>query len=280
MQRVVLVIQYDGSSFHGWQSQPNVVNVQDVLENAITQFTQLKTKITVAGRTDAGVHALGQIVHFDTSLTNRTDYSWVRGINAFLPFSIRVQSACLIEQTFHARFSALARTYDYILYISPIRPALLGSRVGWMHASLSVQDMQNAAKCLLGEHDFSAFRAAACQAKTPKKTMYEINIKASGPFIRFRFTANAFLHHMVRNLMGSLIMVGRGRKTSSWMEMLLQQGEREAAAPTFMPDGLYLTAVHYPAQFPLLNNLIEKLSNEAEYCLPGQIQMPSSNLER
>lgn len=248
MTRIALGVQYDGSSFCGWQSQLHGKTVQDELERALREFTQMPLKTVVAGRTDTGVHGLGQVVHVDTEL-DRTDASWIRGTNAFLPATIAIQWAKPMPDAFHARFSAFERTYYYVLYVHPVRSPMLAARVGWIHASLDVDAMRDAAAHLIGEHDFSAFRSSQCQAKTPVKHLYQIDIRQDGHFVHFRFRANAFLHHMVRNLMGCLVAVGRGRETSAWLADVLASRNRDSAAPTFMPDGLYLAQVSYPAQF-------------------------------
>ncbi|MEQ5844029.1 tRNA pseudouridine(38-40) synthase TruA [Paraburkholderia acidicola] len=246
--RVALGVQYDGSAFCGWQSQPHGKTVQDALERALREFAQTSLPTVVAGRTDTGVHGLGQVVHFDTELT-RDDFSWVRGTNAFLPPTVAVQWAKPMPDTFHARFSAFERTYYYVLYVHPIRSPMLTGRAGWIHTSLDVDAMRTAAAFLIGEHDFSAFRSSECQAKTPVKHLHQIDVRQQGDFIHFRFRANAFLHHMVRNLMGCLVAIGRGRHKAEWLAEVLAGKDRSRAAPTFMPDGLYLAQVGYPEAF-------------------------------
>ncbi|WP_207004719.1 tRNA pseudouridine(38-40) synthase TruA [Trinickia mobilis] len=246
--RIALGIQYDGTAFCGWQSQPHGKTVQDELERALREFAQAPLSTVVAGRTDTGVHGLGQVVHFDTDL-DRAEFSWVRGTNAFLPETVAVQWAKVVPETFHARFSAFERTYYYALYVNPVRSPMLAGRAGWTHTPLDVEAMRAAAACLIGEHDFSAFRSSECQAKTPVKHLYEIDIRAQGDLIHFRFRANAFLHHMVRNLMGCLVAVGRGRYPVAWLSEVLASRDRNRAAPTFMPEGLYLAHVGYPETF-------------------------------
>jgi tRNA pseudouridine38-40 synthase len=248
MTRIALGVQYDGSAFSGWQSQLHGKTVQDELERALREFAQTPLQTVAAGRTDTGVHGLGQVVHFDTAL-ERTDFSWVRGTNAFLPKSVAVQWAKPMPDTFHARFSAFERTYYYALYVHPVRSPMLAARAGWVHTSLDVEAMRAAVACLIGEHDFSAFRSSECQAKTPVKHLYQIDLRQQGDFLHFRFRANAFLHHMVRNLMGCLVAIGRGRHPVSWMAEVLASRDRNHAAPTFMPDGLYLAQVGYPDKF-------------------------------
>ena len=246
--RIALGVQYDGAAFCGWQSQPHGKTVQNELERALAEFAQTPLHTVVAGRTDTGVHGLGQVVHFDTDL-DREAFSWVRGTNAFLPSSVAVRWAKPMPDDFHARFAAFERTYYYVLYVNPVRSPMLAARAGWVHTPLDTQAMRDAVACLIGEHDFSYFRAADCQSKTPVKHLHQIDIREQGDFIHFRFRANAFLHHMVRNLMGCFVAIGRGRHPASWMAEVLDARDRKAAAPTFMPDGLYLAEVGYPENF-------------------------------
>src|SRR5260363_115579 len=191
-----------------------------------------------------------QSVHFDTDIT-RPEFSWVRGLNAFLPDSVAVQWAHAVPDAFHARFSAVERCYDYVLYIHRVRVPLLAGRAGWIHAPLDIDAMRVAARALIGIHDFSGFRSSECQAKSPVKHLYALDIDMRGAFIFFRFRANAFLHHMVRNMMGCLLAIGRGRQPAGWMRAVLEARDRCNAAPTFMPDGLYLTRIRYPDEFDL-----------------------------
>ena len=254
LKRIVLGIQYDGMPWHGWQTQPDGCTVQDQLEAALKNFTQTDIATSCAGRTDTGVHALEQIVHFDTEL-DRESSSWVRGLNALLPESIAVRWAHELvgdsAAAFHARFSARARTYHYLLYNHPIRSPLLTGKVGWAYRPLALESMCLAASQLIGTHDFSAFRSVQCQAKTPVKTMYDIRIERHGDLIVFTLRASAFLHHMVRNIVGSLIMVGNGKQPAEWLAKVLADRDRAAAAPTFMPDGLYLTKIEYEPKWNL-----------------------------
>lgn len=249
MKRIVLGVQYDGSCWRGWQTQPDRSTVQDQLEHALAKFTTVAIKTTCAGRTDAGVHGLQQVVHFDTDLS-RSDYSWVNGLNSFLPGSISVQWAKTLaaqpeEHGFHARVSARGRTYHYLLHNGKIRSPMWQKRAGWVFRPLDLERMQQGSHFLLGEHDFSAFRAAECQAKSPVKHMYEIRIQQQGELFLFSLRASAFLHHMVRNIVGSLIFVGTGRREPEWIAELLLAKDRSKAAPTFMPDGLYLAHIDY-----------------------------------
>ena len=242
--RIALGVEYDGSHFCGWQSQLSGCGVQDILELALSGIAGASIRVVTAGRTDAGVHALQQIVHFDTDVV-RPDSAWVRGVNALLPSSVGVLWAQPVSDEFHARFSAESRSYRYLLLNHPVRPVLLSSKVGWFHQTLDVEAMRQGAEFLLGEHDFSAFRAAECQAKSPIKHLQKIGIKATGDYIMFDFTANAFLHHMVRNLVGSLVYVGKGKHSPDWMLELLDYRDRTRSAPTFSPDGLYLAGIGY-----------------------------------
>ena len=246
--RIALGISYSGSAYEGWQSQLSGRTVQDKLEQALGKFTAQPVRVMCAGRTDAGVHALMQVVHFDT-LIERETASWVRGTNAFLPADIAVQWARVMPDDFHSRGSAIARRYAYIVLESPVRPSVDAGRVGWIYRPLNAAAMQQAALHLLGEHDFSAFRAAQCQAKTPVKTISRIDISrraVTGPsYWRFEFEANAFLHHMIRNIMGCLLAVGQGKQAPEWMLEVLEARRRDAAAPTFSPDGLYFLGPLY-----------------------------------
>jgi tRNA pseudouridine38-40 synthase len=256
--RIALGVQYDGAAFCGWQSQPHGRTVQDHLEHALAEFACVPLHTTVAGRTDTGVHGLGQVVHFDTDL-DRTDFSWVRGTNAFLPPTVAVQWAKPMSEAFHARFAAFERTYYYVLHVHPVRSPMLSGRAGWVHTPLDLAAMQAAARHLIGEHDFSSFRSSECQSKTPVKHVYDVDIRRSGAFLHFRFRANAFLHHMVRNFMGCLIAVGRGRQSPEWLIEVLASRNRDAAAPTFMPDGLYLARVGYPAEFAVPGAVLDSV---------------------
>lgn len=242
--RLALGLEYDGGAFCGWQTQPGGCGVQDALEAALSAISGEKVETVCAGRTDAGVHALAQVVHFDTAVA-RPLSAWTRGVNALLPENVAVLWARETPAEFHARFSATGRRYVYLLLNRAQRPGLLRGRVGWYHRQLDVQAMQDAASCLVGEHDFSAFRAAECQAKSPVKIMREVKISSHGELMRLEFRASAFLQHMVRNIVGSLVYVGSGRQPREWMLTLLNGRDRNAAAPTFSAAGLYLAAVEY-----------------------------------
>lgn len=253
-KRIVLGVQYDGSPWQGWQTQLNGLTVQDNLESALKKFTRRTMSTVCAGRTDAGVHALEQVVHFDTEL-DREMASWVRGLNTFLPPSIAVRWATEVAsdqaEEFHARFSARSRTYQYVLHNNQIRSPLLTGKAGWVFRPLDIDAMREAAIYLLGQHDFSAFRSVQCQAKSPVKFMHDIRIEQRGDLFMITLHASAFLHHMVRNIMGSLISVGNGSQPASWVKEVLESRGRKHAAPTFMPDGLYLAKIDYDPNWNL-----------------------------
>jgi len=248
--RFALQVEYDGSLFQGWQSQPHGKTVQDHLERALAVIAGHRVQAAAAGRTDSGVHALAQVAHFDTP-TERPLQAWVRGVNAHLPPAIAVRWAQPVAEDFHARFCALSRSYRYILFNNPVRPAIQSGRVGWYHRPLDVAAMAAAAKLLLGEQDFSSFRAAECQAKSPIKTLHQADVFRSGDYVIFEFRAGGFLHHMVRNMVGALLWAGNGKVPADWMSTLIAARNRTLAPPTFMPDGLYFTGVEYEARWNL-----------------------------
>lgn len=248
--RLALGISYNGQAYGGWQSQPSGLTVQDRLEAALAQFAAQPVSTVCAGRTDAGVHGLMQVVHFDTPL-RREPFSWVRGTNSFLPPDIAVQWACPVPEEFHSRASATARRYAYVLLESPVRPSVDAGRVGWVFRPLDGEAMRQAAAWLVGEHDFTSFRASGCQARTPVKTIHRIAIERRGAYWRFEFEANAFLHHMIRNIMGCLLVIGQGLQPPAWMGQVLAARDRDAAAPTFSPDGLYFLGPVYDARWGL-----------------------------
>ena len=257
--RIALGISYNGQAYQGWQSQLSGLTVQDKLEAALAEFTgagpasnALTQRVSTlcAGRTDAGVHALMQVVHFDTS-AKREPSSWVRGVNALLPRDIAVQWACPVPDAFHCRASALSRRYAYVLLESKVRPSVEAGRVGWVYQTLDLPALQEAAMLLIGEHDFSSFRASSCQALSPVKTLHRIDIGKRGAYWRIEFEANAFLHHMIRNIMGCLIVVGSGRQTPTWLAEVLAARRRDIAAPTFSPHGLYFLGPRYAPDWGL-----------------------------
>ncbi len=253
--RIVLGVEYDGATFCGFQSQTSGCGIQDVLEKAIQSIAKHEIRIHAAGRTDAGVHAMCQVVHFDTN-ADRPGSAWVRGVNAFLPETVRVLWSKTVEyiegeDEFHARFSAMRRSYQYWLINAPIAPAILTKKIGWYHLPLDVVAMQKAAEFLLGEHDFSVFRASECQAKSPIKTLSQANIHQASAHIVFEFSANAFLQHQVRNMVGALIYIGNGKYPPEYMQILLENQNRTEAPPTFSSSGLYLMGVEYDKKWNL-----------------------------
>lgn len=248
--RFALGLEYDGRRYSGWQSQPSGNTVQDRLEAALAGIAGSKTAVVCAGRTDTGVHAIEQVVHFDTQ-AERPLTAWVRGVNAKLPDDIAVRWACQVSMDFHARFAATGRRYSYVLLNRRERPGLASGKVGWCHHALDEEAMRAAAACLLGEHDFSSFRSAECQAKSPVKLLRLCRIERHGDRIVFDLAANAFLHHMVRNLVGSLVYVGMGRRPPEWLAAVLAARDRSLAAPTFMADGLYFVGADYEEKWGL-----------------------------
>jgi tRNA pseudouridine38-40 synthase len=252
--RLALGIRYNGRAYDGWQSQPSGRTVQDKLEAALQTFTATPISTLCAGRTDAGVHAWMQVVHFDTAI-ERALFSWVRGTNRYLPDDVAVQWAQPVPTEFHCRASALGRRYLYVLSQSPVRPSLEAGLVGWSMRALDGEAMRAAAALLIGEHDFSAFRASACQARSPIKQMRRIEIVRHGEGARcrwhFEFEADAFLHHMIRNIMGCLVRIGQGQARPEWMREVLQARSRDVAAPTFAADGLYFLGPLYDARWGL-----------------------------
>jgi len=248
--RIALGLEFDGTPFHGWQSQADASGVQDAVESALSAIAGTKVAVIAAGRTDAGVHATLQLLHFDIE-ANRPETAWVRGVNSLLPAAIAVRWAVVVPLEFHARFSATGRHYTYLLLDRPVRPALLASRVGWYHRPLALEPMREAAGALLGLHDFSAFRAAECQAKTPLKTLDRLDIAREGDMIRFDLHADAFLQHMVRNIVGTLVYVGNGRHSARWVAEVLASRDRSRAAPTFAASGLYLSGIDYAPRWNL-----------------------------
>ncbi|SDM17948.1 tRNA pseudouridine38-40 synthase [Oryzisolibacter propanilivorax] len=262
--RMALGVSYNGQAYQGWQSQPSGNTVQDRLEAALERFATQPVHTLCAGRTDAGVHGLMQVAHFDTPLA-RTPFSWVRGTNTFLPPDIAVQWAHPVPDAFHARACATGRRYAYVLLQSSVRPSVDAGRVGWVFRPLDEAAMRAAVQHLLGEHDFSSFRAAGCQARTPVKTLRRIDISRRGPpegsgtalhgvtpcYWRFEFEGDAFLHHMIRNIMGCIVAIGQGLQAPDWMRQVLAARSRDAAAPTFSPDGLYFLGPQYDPQWGL-----------------------------
>lgn len=249
--RIALGIEYDGQHYHGWQAQREVNSVQAEVERALSKVANHPIEVVCAGRTDAGVHALEQVVHFDTS-ADRPIHAWMLGGNALLPRDIAIKWAQPVSDNFHARFSATFRRYRYIIYNHPARPALQRKRVTWHTYELDAELMHGAAQVLVGEHDFSSFRAAECQAKTPVRTLHEITISREGDRLLMEVEANAFLHHMVRNIAGVLMSVGAKKASPSWVKDVLMAKSRAQGGVTAVPYGLYLLKVGYPEGFLVL----------------------------
>jgi len=246
--RIAAIVEYDGAHFCGWQWQDDVPSVQQAVEQALSKVADEPVRVTVAGRTDAGVHALAQVIHFDTGVL-RSDHSWVRGTNSNLPDSVALLWAGRVTDEFSARFSATGREYQYVILNRPVRPALLMRRVTHEYRPLDIDRMQAAARLLVGTHDFSSFRAMQCQAKSPVRELRALEVKRNGDRVVIRAQANAFLHHMVRNLAGVLLDIGAGEREPDWAREVLEARDRTVGGMTAPPDGLYLTSIEYPAAF-------------------------------
>lgn len=246
--RYALGVEYDGTHYHGWQRQDGVISIQAELEAAISKVADHSLEVICAGRTDKGVHALQQVIHFDTHAI-RTDHAWLMGINRYLPPTINVHWIKSVDLDFHARFSATARRYAYVMYCHPMRPSLLRDHVTWIYHKLDIGAMQNAAQYLLGEHDFSSFRGKDCQAKTTIRTISQLSLIERSPLLIIDIKANAFLHHMVRNITGSLLAVGMGNKKPEWIKEVINACDRKRAAMTAPAEGLHFWGVDYPAQY-------------------------------
>lgn len=243
--RIALGIEYNGSGFYGWQAQKGLATIQGSLEEALAKVANEPIHLFCAGRTDANVHATGQVVHFDTNAKRHID-AWIWGTNAHLPPNVIVRWAQAVDYRFHARFKATARRYRYIIFNHPIRPAILSTKVSWHYYPLNVDAMREAGKYLIGEQDFSSFRSSQCNSKSPMRNVTEFSIERRDDFVIFEIEANAFLHHMVRNIAGTMMKIGSGSKSPEWMQEVLLAKSRRAAAGTAPPDGLYLTQVKYP----------------------------------
>lgn len=245
--RFAIGVMYFGSLFSGWQQQASSEKtVQAALEKALSRVADEPIKTFCAGRTDAGVHAIHQVVHFDTQV-DRSESAWVFGSNRYLPATVSVLWAKAVPDTFHARFSALSRTYKYIILNHKVRHSLIHQRVYWRRKPLDIEKMIEASRYLLGEHDFSAFRSSECQSRSPNRCIIDLKVNKEFPWIEITCKANAFLHHMVRNIIGSLLLVGEGEKSPAWLNEVLLSRDRTKAGPTAPAHGLYLAAVEYPA---------------------------------
>ena len=248
--RIALGVEYNGSQFSGWQRQLNADTVQQRMEEAISNVADTQIIITTAGRTDTGVHATEQIIHFDCDI-QRELKSWVKGVNRYLPNSVSVLWAMPVQNDFHARYGARSRVYRYVIFNRATRPALLDNLVTWEYAPLDLQKMQNAANYLLGTHDFSSYRTVHCQAKSPVRTIEDIQFTKHDDLIFMDIRANAFLHHMVRNIMGVLMAIGRGEQAEDWSLHVLQQCDRTIGGMTAPAAGLYLVKVQYDEVYGL-----------------------------
>lgn len=246
--RVALMVEYDGSQYHGWQAQTGLRTIQHMLEQALSRVASHDIEVVCAGRTDTGVHATGQIIHFESE-KERTIRAWIHGANTYLPKDICVKWGGEVAESFHARYSALSRRYRYVIFNSSIRPALLRGNVTWQYRPLDAVIMHEAGQCLLGEQDFTSFRSVECQSKTPMRHVHDCRVERMGDFVFIEIMANAFLHHMVRNIAGVLMAVGSGRKPLSWVEEVLLAKDRRMGAETAPPYGLYLVAVEYPEEY-------------------------------
>jgi len=250
IRRVAAAVEYRGDSFSGWQRQSHSPSVQSVVERALSFVANEPVTVACAGRTDAGVHATNQLIHFDTS-AERQPWNWIRGANTRLPDAVRLHWASEVDGRFHARFSAAARTYRYVICNQPSRPAIFHGLLTWCKTPLNEAAMHEAAQALLGENDFSSFRAAGCQSRTSWRNLMAISVIRQGSLVVIEVTANAFLHHMVRNIAGVLLAVGCGNQPVSWPGELLALRDRTRGEVTAPPDGLYLVTVDYPAIFAI-----------------------------
>lgn len=249
--RVALGVEYDGSAYHGWQIQAHdAKTVQQELEAALSQIAAQKIRVICAGRTDAGVHATAQVIHFDT-IQARNERAWVLGTNTHLSESVRVRWAQFVIPDFHARFSATGRHYRYVIDNRAVRPAIMSQQLTWQCQRLDIEKMQEAAACLIGEHDFTSYRAVHCQAKNPVRTIHSITVERRGELVILDIHANAFLHHMVRNIAGVLMAIGCGKEKVSWAQEVLMAKNRSLGGVTAPAQGLYLVAIDYPEHFAI-----------------------------
>ncbi|MGX9418979.1 tRNA pseudouridine(38-40) synthase TruA [Vibrio sp. WJH972] len=256
--KIALGVEYNGSAYYGWQRQKEVNSVQQELEKALSVVANSPIDVLCAGRTDAGVHGTGQVVHFETNVERKL-VAWTMGANANLPLDIAVRWATEVSDEFHARFSATARRYRYIIYNHKLRPGILSTGVSHYHVELDEQKMHQAGQYLLGENDFSSFRAAHCQSRSPWRNVIHLNVTRHGDYVVIDVKANAFVHHMVRNIVGSLMVVGRGEQPIEWIDWLLKAKDRKLAGATAKAEGLYLVDVDYPESFGIPQHAIGPL---------------------
>ncbi len=248
--RIALGIEYYGANYYGWQRQREVNSIQQELETALSKIANHPVEIQCAGRTDAGVNATGQVIHFETTVERQMS-AWTLGVNAQLPDDIAVRWAKVVPDDFHARFTATARRYRYVIFNEPLRPAILSKGVSHYYHPLDAEKMHEAGQCLLGERDFTSFRAAQCQSNTPFRNVMALSVHRAGSYIILDIQANAFLHHMVRNITGSLLLVGTGEKDKEWLADVLEAKDRTIAGATAKAEGLYLVDVTYPEHYEL-----------------------------
>lgn len=251
--RIALVLEYDGSQYHGWQAQTGLHTVQQAVEHALSRVADSPISVVCAGRTDTGVHATNQVIHFDCDKV-RSIRAWIHGANSFLPKDVCVKWGKELSEEFHARYSATARRYRYVIYNCAIRPALLRSNVTWQYRQLDHRLMHQAAQVLLGENDFTSFRSVECQSNTPMRNIHKLQVSRMGDLVVIDITANAFLHHMVRNIAGVLIAVGSGKHPVAWVDEVLKAKDRRLGAETAPAYGLYLVQVTYPQEFSILQS--------------------------
>ena len=253
--KILLSIEYDGKNYHGWQEQKEPNTIQGKIQEAIYQFSQENIKLVVAGRTDTGVHATGQVAHFETFI-DRPKEKWLLGLNSFLPEDIRIKNVKFVDSDFHARFSALSRSYRYIIYNNKVKPCINRYKVGWYFLNiLDEKKMEAAGKKLLGKKDFSCFRSSHCQSNSPVRQINDIVVSRENDYIYIDINANSFLYNMVRNIVGSLVLVGSGEKDILWMEDLLNSKDRKLAGKQFPPEGLYLVKIEYVLKYNLGDNI-------------------------
>ena len=249
--RIALIVEYDGNQYHGWQAQTGLRTVQSVIEQALGRVADEEISVTCAGRTDTGVHATSQVIHFDCD-KERSIRAWIHGANSHLPKDVCVKWGRAMPDSFHARYSALSRRYQYVIYNGSVRPALLRGHVTWQYRQLDHRLMNEAGQHLLGEQDFTSFRSVECQSKTPMRNIHHITVTRKGDFVLIDIHANAFLHHMVRNIAGVLMAVGAQRKPVAWVSEVLHAKDRKLGAETAPPYGLYLVEVTYPAEYEMI----------------------------